>query len=82
MKKAVYIDGGRPVKSSVRQFDHAFPTLVRYVGLLTTLVLIGFSLAGFAVQAAPGFVAAAGMLLYKTVHDAAERSNNGGPSTS
>jgi hypothetical protein len=59
----------------VRTLDHAFPTLVRYVGLLTTLILIGFSLAGFAVQAAPGFVAAAGMILYKTVNDAAQTKN-------
>lgn len=64
------------MKSSVGKLDRAFPTLVRYVGLVTTLVLIGFSLAGFAVEAAPGFVAAAGMLLYKTVHDAAGDGNN------
>lgn len=54
-----------------KKIDEAFPTIVRYVGLITTVVLIGFSLAGYAVQAAPGFVAAGGMLLYKTVHDAA-----------
>lgn len=56
----------------VEQFDLAFPTIVRYVGLITTLVLIGFSLAGFVTEAAPGFVAAAGMILYKTVHDASK----------
>lgn len=60
-------------KSTIDKFDLAFPTLVRYVGLITTVVLIGFCLAGYAVQAAPGFVAAAGMLLYKTVHDAANK---------
>lgn len=60
------------MKFNVGEMDRAFPTLVRYAGLLSTLVLIGFSLAGFAVQAAPGFVAAAGMILYKTVHDAAQ----------
>lgn len=65
------------MKSNVGKLDYAFPTLVRYVGLLTTLVLIGFSLAGFALEAAPGFVAAAGMLLYKTVHDAADDGKNG-----
>lgn len=59
-------------KSTVDKLEYTFPTLVRYVGLLTTLVLIGFSLAGFAIQAAPGFVAAAGMLLYKTVYKAAQ----------
>lgn len=52
--------------------DKAFPILVRFVGLITTLVLIGFSLAGYYVQAAPGFVAAAGMILYKNVRDAAD----------
>jgi hypothetical protein len=63
-------------KSTVDDLEYTFPTLVRYVGLLTTLVLIGFSLAGYAVQAAPGFVAAAGMLLYKTVHKAAQNGNS------
>lgn len=62
--------------STVEKLDLAFPTIVRYVGLITTLVLIGFSLAGFAVQAAPGFVAAGGMLLYKTVHNAARRAED------
>jgi len=57
-----------------KPFDEAFPTIVRYVGLVTTVVLIGFSLAGYALQAAPGFAAAAGMLLYKTVHDAASEN--------
>lgn len=54
--------------------DKAFPTIVRYAGLITTLVLVGFCLAGFYVQAAPGFVAAASMLLYKTVRNAAQES--------
>lgn len=62
-------------KDTVEKLDLAFPTLVRYAGLITTLVLIGFCLAGFALQAAPGFVPAAGMLLYKTVHDAAKSSD-------
>jgi hypothetical protein len=53
------------------KYDAMFPTLVRYAGLISTLILIGFSLAGYAVQAAPGFVAAGGMILYKTVRDAA-----------
>ena len=54
--------------------DDAFPTIVRYTGLVLTLVLVGFSLAGYYVQAAPGFVAAAGMVLYKTVKGAAEEN--------
>lgn len=55
----------------LNELDQAFPIVVRYVGLVTTLVLIGFCLAGFYVQAAPGFVAAGGMILYKSVRDAA-----------
>lgn len=62
-------------KNTVEKLDLAFPTLVRYVGLVTTLVLIGFSLAGYIAQTAPGFVAAAGMLLYKTVHNAAQKAD-------
>jgi len=54
------------------EIDKAFPTIVRIVGLITTVVLIGFSLAGFYVQAAPGFVAAAGMILYKNARAAAD----------
>jgi hypothetical protein len=57
---------------NVSQFDAAFPTLVRYTGLVLTVVLVGFALAGYYVQAAPGFVAAAGMVLYKTVREAAK----------
>jgi hypothetical protein len=49
-----------------------FPTFVRYTGLITTVVLIGFSLGGYATEAAPGFVAAAGMILYKTIHSSAK----------
>lgn len=60
------------MSKKVNKFDYAFPTLVRYSGYVVTLVLIGFCVAGYAVQAAPGFVAAGGMLFYKTVHDAAE----------
>jgi hypothetical protein len=60
------------VAFDLHEFDQAFPTIVRYVGLFTTLVLIGFSLAGYYVEAAPGFVAAAGMLLYKTIRNAVE----------
>jgi hypothetical protein len=68
------------VAVDLRKVDKAFPIIVRFVGLVTTVVLIGFSLAGYYVQAAPGFVAAAGMLLYKYVHDAADE-NQGGEKT-
>lgn len=59
----------------LHDLDAAFPTIVRYTGLVLTIVLVGFSLAGYYVQAAPGFVAAAGMILFKTVRDAARESN-------
>lgn len=61
-----------------RDFDAAFPTICRYTGLGLTVVLVGFSLAGYYVQAAPGFVAAAGLVLYKTVREAAKEVDNGG----
>lgn len=61
---------------AIDTLDLAFPTLVRYVGLFTTLVLIGFSLAGYIEETAPGFVAAAGMILYKTVHQASRDKPN------
>jgi hypothetical protein len=63
------------VKFSASGFDAAFPTLVRYAGLVSTLVLIGACVAGHAVEAAPGFVAAGGMIFYKTIHDAAASSD-------
>ena len=59
--------------SKVDEFDEVFPTLVRYVGLLCTVVLIGFCLAGHTDRASPGFVPAAGMILYKTVRKAASK---------
>lgn len=57
---------------AIDTLDLAFPTLVRYVGLITTLILIGFSLAGYVAETAPGFVAAAGMILYKSVYNASK----------
>jgi hypothetical protein len=56
----------------LEKVDEAFPILVHYAGLITTLILIGFCLAGFTAEAAPGFVASGGMILYKTVRDAAK----------
>lgn len=63
------------MKLDVGSMDYAFPTFVRYAGLITTLVLIGFCLAGYAIQAAPGFVPAGLMIAYKTIHDAAVSNN-------
>ena len=64
---------------NLKNYDEAFPVLVRYAGLVSTLVLIGFCLAGYANRAAPGFVAAGGMILYKTVRDAAKEKENEEP---
>ena len=61
------------MNSDLEKWDTAFPVVIRYTGLVTTLVLIGFSLAGFYAESAPGFVAAGGMILYKTVNDAAQK---------
>jgi hypothetical protein len=60
----------------IQDLEMAFPTLVRYIGLAMTVVLIFFSLAGFYLQAAPCFVAAGGMMLYKTVWNAAKEAND------
>lgn len=62
-----------PSRNRISKYDAAFPTLVRYAGLVSTLILIGFCLAGYTTRAAPGFVAAGGMILYKTVRDAADK---------
>ena len=58
-----------------KEMDDWFPTVVHWSGWLVTLVLIGFCLAGFYVEAAPGFVAATGMILYRSVRDAARNGN-------
>lgn len=56
-----------------QQLDDAFPTIVRYTGLVLTVVLVGVGIAGYGLSViAPGFVAATGMVLYKTVKGAAE----------
>lgn len=68
----------KKTQSKLEAADEAFPVIVRFAGLIATLVLIGFCLAGYTAQAAPGFVAAAGMLLYKTVKDAAKEMENDG----
>lgn len=55
---------------SQKKLDEIFPTVVRYLGVVLTIVLIVASLFGNNSYAA-GFVAAAGMILYKTVAQAA-----------
>ncbi len=58
---------------SRRQLDDALPTIVRYAGLVLTIVLTIALVLGHN-EEKPGFVPAAGLLLFKTVKDAA----NGG----
>lgn len=62
------------------RLEYVYPTIVRYLGLVLTVVLIGFSLAGHAVEAAPGFVAASSMILYKSVHSAIKGDDDEGKS--
>ncbi len=56
---------------SRRQFDDVLPTIVRYVGLVLT-VLLTLALVLGHTEVTPGFVPAGGLLLYKTVKNAAE----------
>lgn len=49
-----------------RELDEWLPTLVRYLGALLTIVLVIASVLGHN-DYPSGYIAAAGMLLYKTV---------------
>ena len=63
------------------QLDEALPTIARFCGLGLTVILTLALLAGVDyVQVAPGFVPAAGLLLYKKVRDGAHeiKESNGG----
>lgn len=55
---------------SRKEFDDVLPTLVRYVGLIMTVALTIALILGHT-EVSPGFVPSAGMLLYKTVRNAA-----------
>ncbi len=58
-----------------KQLDDAFPTIVRYGGFVLTFVLVFASIFGHGLELAAGYVAAAGMILYKTVREAANNGN-------
>lgn len=58
-----------------REIDNALPTVTRYTGLVVTVVLIVFTILGHGLEVAPAWPAAAGLLLYKGVHDAAKNGN-------
>jgi hypothetical protein len=67
-----------------RSLDDFFPVIVRYTGLALTVTLVfALIVAAFfrrgdvALVLAPGFVASSGMILYKTVRDAAKVEKNG-----
>ena len=60
---------------SRKQLDDALPTLVRYVGLILTVVLTIALVLGHT-EVTPGFVPAAGLLLFKTVKDAAKEPSD------
>ena len=67
-----------------RKYDDAFPTIIRYCGLavalLVTFILITGALLGkgaeFVTVLAPCYVAATGMIGYKTVRKAAEKNGS------
>jgi hypothetical protein len=58
------------VQSLREKLDVWFPTIVRYLGVLLTLILVTASILGRNDYPA-AYVAAAGMILYKTVREAA-----------
>lgn len=59
------------------KLDRWLPTICRYAGLVVTIALI-VALALGHTEVVPGFVPAAGLLLYKTVKDAANGGSGGG----
>jgi hypothetical protein len=61
-----------------KQLDDAFPTIVRYCGVLLTFVLVVASILGQGLELAAGYVAAAGMILYKSVREAAKNGHDNG----
>lgn len=65
----------RKAKVTRKQFDDAFPTIVRYAGVVLMAVLVGSAAFGH-IDYPAGFVAALGMILYKNVHNAG--NGNGG----
>lgn len=56
------------------QLDNALPTLARYTGLALTIALTAALILGHT-EVTPGFVPAAGLLLYKSVRDAAQNGD-------
>lgn len=62
---------------TLADLDRCFPTLVRYTGWALTIGLVAAAVLGIpASQLAAGFVAAAGMILYKAVANAAKERDD------
>lgn len=58
------------------KLDESFPIIVRYCGVVLTVVLVIASVLGHGVELAAGYVAAAGMILYKSVKGAATSASS------
>ena len=59
-----------------KKLDYWFPTAVRWGGFVLAFALVGASILGHGKDLAAGYVLAAGMIAYKTVHDAATSSDD------
>lgn len=62
-----------------RSWDAAFPTVVRYCGVVLMIVLVVNAIIG-RLEYPALIIAASGMILYKTIHDGGSgrgRSDNG-----
>lgn len=60
------------VRITQESVDRWYPSVVRYCGVLLTVALVTASVAGHGLELAAGYVAAAGMILFKTVREAAQ----------
>lgn len=60
-----------------KQMDDAFPTVVRYTGVVLAIFIVVASFLGRASDVAGLGVIALGMILYKTVKGAVENGRNG-----
>lgn len=68
------------MSSRRNQLDDAFPTFIRYLGAVLTVALVVASILGVPpATLAAAYVAAAGMVLYKTVVGAARSDNERKP---
>lgn len=59
-----------------KKFDELLPTVVRYVGVGMAVGLAISNILGRGRDLSSGYIAAAGMMLYKTVKSAANNNGN------